>query len=1145
MKKNVRASLTDHPILHKTILLMKLSLAFLLLFMQVSANVRSQDKLTITEKGISWVQFFDLLQKKSNYTFVYKDETLPRKEKFDVTAVDRTVPQILDNVLRNSPLSYQLMAGNLIVVTPRSANVTGLSTGQTGVMAETDLRITGTVVSASGEPLYGASITIKGATNGTHTDSSGNFVLVVPESATALIVSYVGYQQQEVSIEGRVRISVTLQPLAGSINEVVVIGYGTSKKKDLTGAVSVISAKDINDIPVGGADQIMQGKAAGVAITQVTGAPGDGVNVRIRGVGTINNNDPLYIVDGIPTKDGINEISPNDIESISVLKDASSASIYGARASNGVVVITTKKGSSGKPKLSLNAYGGVQERGHLIKMANTKQYVNAYNIAAVNDGRTTIPLGMLDSLPNVNWQKEVLKPAPLANAQLSISGGNDNTRYIVSAAYFSQKGLIENSSNDRANIHTAISSTLSKIFKAGINMNLAYTKTRQVGSSGDGYNLGAGAGNPGASVMRYALFRTPATPVYDKFGQYVDLPNPTVFFGDGLNPVGLAANTDRNFYNYTLLGDIFLEITPINHLKIRSDLGTNEILTEYKQFFPTWGGGGAGPQGRVQNSPNSLSQSYTNNFNYNWTNTATYDWIMGKSIVNILAGTEIVYNDTKLLSASQTSYPNQTPNFQFLSNGTGLTPGVGGNETNWALTSLFGRLGYSYDDKYLATFNFRRDGSSRLDPNNRYGNFYSGSVGWRLDKEAFIQNIKEISLLKVRASVGQLGNQEIPNYGYASLIGTTGFYPFGTTANPTYTIYSKGNPNVRWETSTITDIGLDLGLFNNALTITADYFRKVTSNLLVNPPDPTSAGASAGAAYVNNGKILNRGFEFEVNYRKSLSKDWSIDLTGNLATLHNQVLSLINNQPIPAGRVDNNVFATSTAVGHPIGAFYVLQQEGIFQNALDVFKHAYQGAGIQPGDVKFRDVNGDGVIDQNDRVFAGSPIPTLTYGFTGNLSYKQWDLSLFFQGVTGNKLYNQVNTELDGFYRAFNITEETATKSWSGQGTSNTRPRLSWTGGQNNKQTSTRFLEDGAYTRLKNVQLGYRLSSGALSRLRISSMRIFVSAQNVFTITKYTGQDPEMTTSANSAADGVKAVGIDWGTYPSARTFTGGVNINF
>ena len=1111
---------------------MKLSFSLLLLtFLHVSAAVHSQDKLTLNEKSISWEKLFDLLEKKSNYTFLYKDNVLPRKEKIDVQADELTVPQILDNVFRHSILSYQLLGKNLVVVTPRQEEAV-------------EIKVSGRVIAATGEPLAGASVRIKGSSLGTNTDSAGNFILTVPEEAT-LVISYVGYQSQELVVSGRTRFEVTLLALPGSINEVVVIGYGTARKKDLTGAVSTINARDINDIPVGGVDQIMQGKAAGVAITQVTGAPGDGVTVRIRGIGTINNNDPLYVVDGIPTKDGINEISPNDIESISVLKDASSASIYGARASNGVVVITTKKGSSGRPRLSVNAYTGVQKRGHLIPMANTTQYVNAYNIAATNDGRPLIPKGMLDSLPNVNWQKEVLKPANLTNVQLSINGGSDNTKYIVSVAGFTQKGMIENSSNSRYNIHTALTSNLSKIFKVGTNMNLAYSKTRQVGSSGDGYSQGAGSGNPGASVVRYALFRTPATPVYDKFGQFVDIPNPSSFFGDGLNPVGLAANTDRNFYNYTLLGDAFVEITPINHLKIRSDIGTNEILTEYKQFFPTWGGGGAGPQGRLQNSPNALSQYYQNNFNYNWTNTATYDWTRDKSTVNILAGTEIIYNDTKLLSASQNTFPNQSPSFQYLSNGTGITPNVGGNETNWALTSLFGRLGYSYDDKYLATFNFRRDGSSRLDPNNRYGDFYSGSLGWRVDKENFMKNVKPVSLLKLRASLGQLGNQEIPNYPYASLIGTTGYYPFGTTAAPTYTIYAKGDPNVRWETSTIGDAGLDLGLFNGAVNITADYFRKTTSNLLVAPPDPTSAGTVAGPAYENNGKILNTGFEFEASWRKKINNDWQFEISGNLATIHNEVKSLLNNQPLPAGRIDNNVYATSTAVGHPIGAFYLLQQEGIFQTPLDVFTHAYQGAGILPGDVKFKDVSGDGIIDQRDRVYAGSPIPKFTYGFTGNVSYRQFDLSLFFQGVSGNKLYNQVNTDIEGFYRAFNITERVATHSWSGPGTSNYLPRLSWTGAQNNKQASTRFLEDGSYLRLKNVQLGYKLSSQALSRLRISSMRFFVSAQNVFTITKYTGQDPEMATSANSAGDGVKAVGIDWGTYPSSRIFTAGVNLNF
>ncbi|MEP7142517.1 MAG: TonB-dependent receptor [Ferruginibacter sp.] len=1017
---------------------------------------------------------------------------------------------------------------------------TALALLQVSVKAQSiakDITITGKVSSVQGEALAGVTIRVKNGIKTTTSGNDGNFTLTsVPDNAI-LEISYVGYVSQEISVAGKTQLVITLEVAANILNDVVVVGYTTQRKKDLTGSVSTIGVKDINAIPVGGVDQILQGKAAGVSITQVTGAPGEGVTVRIRGTGTINNNDPLYVVDGIPTKDGINEISPNDIETISILKDASSASIYGARASNGVVVITTKKGKTGKPKLSVNVYTGSQIPGKLIKMANTAQYVNAYNIAATADGRTLIPAGMADTLPDVNWQKEVLKSAPITNAQLSLSGGNENTKYIVSAAYFNQKGMIDNSSNDRFNMRTAITSTISKIFKVGTNVNLAYNKTRQITSSGDGFSSGLGG-----SVMRYALFRTPATPVYDKDGNFVDIPNRPEFFGDGLNPVGLAANTDRNFSGYSLLGDVYVEVSPVNHLKLKSDIGTNLIITNYKQFYPTWGS-----PARLQNSPNALSQYNQNNFNYNWTNTATYDWIINKHTINILAGTEIIYNDTKLLSASNSNFPNQSPTFQFLNNGTSITPSVGGNESNASLSSVFGRVDYQYNNKYLAAFNFRRDGSSRLDPSNRWGNFYSGSIGWRIDKEKFMENVRAVSNLKLRASLGQLGNQEINNYGYASLIGGNGYYAFGNSAAPTYTIYAKGNSNVKWETSTITDIGIDLGLFKGAINITADYYRKVTSNLLVNPPNPTSAGTVAGSAFENNGKILNDGFEFEVAYQKQISKDWHFDISANLATTHNEVLELLNNQPLPGGRVDNNVFVTSTAVGHPIGAFYLLQQEGIFQTPLDVFTHANQGSNIQPGDVKFTDVNKDGTINQDDRVFAGSPIPKITYGFSGNLSFKAFDLNLFFQGVNGNKIYNQVNTDIEGFYRAFNITERTATESWHGEGTSNSQPRLSWSGAQNNKLTSTRFLENGSYLRLKNIQLGYRLNATALAHLGISSMRFFVSAQNVLTITKYTGLDPEMATSADATAagDGVRAVGIDWGTYPSAKTVTVGVNLNF
>jgi len=999
--------------------------------------------------------------------------------------------------------------------------------------------VTGKVIdSKTNETLIGAAVQVKGSVAGTATDADGNFKLNTITGAVLEIKS-IGYTTVTVPADFTSPMLIKLNAANSALNEVLVVGYATQRKVDLTGAVSSIKSSDIANLPVGGADQILQGKAAGVAVTQSTGAPGDAINVRIRGVGTINNNNPLYIIDGVPTQNGINEISPNDVESISVLKDASSAAIYGARAANGVVIVTTKRGKNGKPKISANGYTGVQTSQHLIKMANTSQYVTAYNTAAAADGRTQIPSSLIGTLPEVNWQKELLKPAPISNAQLSVSGGSDNTNYIVSANYFKQDGLIKNSSFDRLNLRTAINSTISKVFTVGINMNLGYTKNRQVGTSGDGF----GNGNPGASVLRYALFRTPATPVLNQNGQYVDLPTHPEFFGDGLNPVGYADNFNRNFNTYSLLGDVYLEINPIKNLKIRSDFGTNFLITDYKQFFATWG------IDRFFNSPNSLAQSNTNQFDYNWTNTATYNLTLAeKHVFTFLAGTELVKSNTQTLGASRTVYADQGSTFQYLDNGLGIQQN-GGSQTHWALFSLFGRVNYAYDNKYLATVNFRRDGSSRLDPHNQYGNFYGGSIGWRIDQEAFMKDIKPITLLKLRAGIGQLGNQEIGNYSYATLVSGAGFYPFNGVSNQGNAINTLGNPNVRWETSTQTDIGLDLGLFDSHLQFSTDYFIKNTSGMLLQPAQPSSTG-SAASAFVNAGSMRNQGFEFEVSYRNTIDKKFKYEVIGNLAIIKNQVTSLAGGSPLVGGRIDNNYYATQTAVGHPVGSFYLLQQEGIFQNAQQVFTHAYQGPGIQPGDVMFKDISGpngkpDGVIDNYDRTYVGSPIPKFTYGLTTNLSYAKFDISLFFQGVYGNKLYNQVNTDIEGFYRAFNLTERAATESWNGEGSTNEFPRLSWTGATNNKQPSTRFLENGSYLRLKNVQLGYTVGNQLLQKLKLSSVRFFVSAQNVFTVTKYTGIDPEIYTNSNSIGDGVKAVGIDWGTYPSARTITIGVNANF
>jgi TonB-linked SusC/RagA family outer membrane protein len=998
----------------------------------------------------------------------------------------------------------------------------------------TVLVLKGIVKDEKGLPVPGAVVQVVGKPIKVNTDPNGRFTISLPNKNSSIQVLFVGYATKTLKPGNQRELSITLTPSSQKLDDVVITGYSSQQKKDLTGAVSQIRSSDIDNMPVGGVDQVLQGKAAGVSVTQGTGAPGEGIAVRIRGIGTINNNNPLYVIDGVPSTSGINQISPTDIESISILKDASSASIYGARASNGVVVVTTKKGRSGKSHFSLSQYTGVQVHGDLIKMANTPQYVTAFNAAATADGRATIPSSLAAGLPDVNWQKEVLKPALINNTNFSIDGGNETGSYLVAANYYKQDGLINNSAYDRFNLRTAVNSTLSKIFSTGINLNLSYARTKQVGASGDGF----GSGNQGASVMRYALFRTPATPVFKANGDYVDLPENAAFFGDGLNPVGYADNFDRNNNAYSMLGNVFVEAKILEGLKFRTSLGGTLVITDFKQFFKIWGD-------RAQNSPGSLARSNANQLDYNWTNTLTYNLKLGEDhTFNFLAGTENIKSRTNGLSASRSIFPNQSQDFQYLDNGIGVQQN-GENESRWALFSLFGRADYQYAEKYLASFTVRRDGSSRLNPANRYGNFYAGSIGWRLDQEEFLKNFKDLSMLKLRASIGQTGNQEISNYAYTSLNSFVGFYPFGGTPVIGNSLTSRGNSNITWETSTQTNFGLDIGFFDNKVQLNADYFIRDNADILFANPLPPSAGGG-GSPYVNAGKVRNQGIELQVSYRDKISDDWSFDVSGNLATLKNKVISLAGS-PIVGGRIDNEYYATLTTVGQPIGAFYLLPKEGIFQNNLDIFTHAYQGAGIQPGDVKYKDSNGDGLIDENDRQFAGSPIPKLTYGFTGNLKFKQFDLSVFFQGAYGNKLYNQVATDIEGFYRAFNITERIATGSWTGEGTTNQFPRLTWSSASstNNKRPSTRFLEDGSYLRLKNLQVGYTLSPKMLSALKIASMRIYASGQNLLTFTKYTGLDPEIYTSSNGQGDGVRAVGIDWGTYPSARIYTLGLNLNF
>ncbi|GAB3926097.1 TonB-dependent receptor [Larkinella terrae] len=1010
-----------------------------------------------------------------------------------------------------------------------------------------DRLVTGKVVDDKNQALPGVNVLVKGSSKGTATDANGRFQLTVPDLEVVLQFSYIGYVTQEIIVGNQTDVSVTLLEDIKTLNEIVSVGYGTQKKADLTGAVSTITTKDIGRLPVGGIDQALQGKAAGVRVTQSSGQPGEAVSVRIRGVGTINDNSPLFVIDGVPTKDPGSLLNPNDIESMSVLKDASSAAIYGARSANGVVVVTTKRGQSGAPRISFNSYTGIQQHGRLIPMANTADYVRLYNEAANTDnaaiGDPTLFRKLItadpNSLPNTDWQRAIFRTAPIQNYQLSISGGTDRSHYLISGNYFDQQGIILNSGYKRYALRTSLDTDIKGKLKIGTNVNLTYSKRSIVGSSGDGY------GGNGGSVVRYALFHTPAVSVYDSTGNYTDLPARPDLYGDGYNPVGLANKQDNKQNQYRVFGNLFAQWQITQDLRFRSDGGLDISVINQKTYNENWG-----TNGRI-NSPATLSNRISTSTNLNWNNTLTYTHLFdSKHDVSALLGMEAIQNVGRDLAGSDRNFIDQDPNLRYLGRGNDpLGRSASEGDQRWKLLSQFFRLNYAFQNKYLATVNVRRDGSSRFSTQNRYATFLSGSVGWNIDQEAFFQSLTNVvSALKVRASMGQLGNQDIGNYPYASIVGSGYNYPLGNPQQTTngYAITSRGNSTVKWEASTQTDFGLDAAFFQNKLQLNIDYFIKTTSDMLVPIPVPRSGG-TAGVPYVNAGRVENRGLEVDLTYRNRVGPV-SFDLTANGSFIRNKVTSLSDGRPIPGGRIDNGIFATLTEPGYPIGSFYLLTQTGIFQNKEEIFTSAFQGNNTLPGDVKFADVNGNGVIDQNDRSHVGSPIPTLLYGLTANVQWKGFDLSAFFQGVSGNKIYYQVATDIEGFYRAFNITQRVVDQHWTGEGTSNTQPRVSWRGAANNKQPSTRFLEDGAYTRLKNLQIGYTLPAKISQKIGSSTVRIYVAGQNLLTFTKYPGLDPEQQTSDNVNNEpfrGDVAVGIDWGTYPSAKTYTVGLNVSF
>lgn len=1010
------------------------------------------------------------------------------------------------------------------------------------VQAQTTL--TGKVSEANGEALVGVSVYISGTSVGTVTDIDGTYTLNVPTGSETgmLTFSLIGYATQEVAINNRSDISIILLEDTKMLNEVVITGYTAQEKAKITGAVSTVSAEALSKVPVSSIDQALQGRAPGVVVSQNTGAPGEGVSVRIRGVGSINSgNAPLYIVDGIPTQD-ITSISMLDVEELSILKDASIAAQYGSRATNGIVIIKTKSGKSGVPKIQFDTQIGFQKPSRLIKMANTSQYVDIYNEAANNDNanvtnplflRSLITDGIASGLADVDQVDAIMQTGILQTHTISFSGGDEKTRYFISGNYYGQEGIIKGSNYTRITGRANVDSQVKDWLKVGVNLNLSKAHTDLIGSSGDG------AGGNGGSVVRYAFFRTPAIPVRDANGDFVDLPQYPTQLGDGYNPVGMLAYNQHELEQDRVFGKFFFELNFTKNLKLTSNLGVDVINDNRRRFDRTWGTGN-----RI-NNVNRLEVEDRRFQTITFSNFLTYTHKLGEDhALSYLLGAETIKIDRSGFTGSQRDFPDQVRSLVYLGNGLGLmntSEGVSGS----ALASFFAKVDYDYlNGRYIASATLRRDGSSRFGPDNRWGTYYAGSLGWRIDREGFMMNSNVIDMLKLRVGLGVIGNQEIGDYQYTDAVGTGYDYSFGDTRYVGYAVSRLGNSTLKWESSQQFNAGLDFGFLNGTLTGSLDFFNKITSDLLIARPLPASGG-TAQPPIVNDGKVLNQGIELALTYANKIGDGFTYSVSANAGTLHNEVLELNTAIPIRQGRVGSD-YLTSTEVGYPIGSFYLYEMAGIFQSASEIFSSALPGTNPQAGDVKYKDQDGDGVIDGDDRKHVGSSIPKVTAGLTVNLAFKGFDLSVFFQGAYGHKIFSVLNRDIEGFYRGFNVTERYYENHWTGPGSTNKFPRASWSASINNNIVySDRFLENGSYTRLKNIQLGYTFPKTLLQNYAINSLRLYASATNLLTFTKYQGLDPEMTVSDNAKGSGDMANGIDWGTYPAAKSFNIGLSLTF
>lgn len=970
------------------------------------------------------------------------------------------------------------------------------------------ITVQGVVKDQTGETVIGASVMEKGTTNGTITGIDGDFSLNMSPNGT-LVVSFVGYKTQEVQVKGQKQLQVVLSEDAEMLDEVVVIGYGTMKKSDLTGAVSSIGNKDIKDSPVSNLGQAIQGKISGVQIVDA-GKPGDNVSIKIRGLGSINNCDPLVVIDGVPTDLGLSSLNMADVERLDVLKDASATAIYGSQGANGVVMITTKRGTEGKGKLAVSANYSFQNATNVPSLLNAAQYAELSNDMMVNSGRNPNPEWANPSElgAGTDWMDELLRTGVMQNYTVSYSGGNEKSHYYVSGGFLDQSGIVKSVNYRRFTFQSNSDAQVLKWLKFSNNITFS-VDTKKSGS----YNIGD------------ALKALPIYPVKNEDGSWSGPDGNSEWYGSTRNPIGPTELNKSQTDGYNFLANLTAELTFTKWLKFKSTFGYDAKFWFIDNFTPKYN------WKPTPTEETSRYKSDNKSFTYLWDNYFLFDHTFAeKHRVGLMAGMSAQWNTNDYLNAQKNVF--MFDNVHEMDNGEEMYA-IGGNETEWALLSYMARVNYSYEDRYLLTATIRRDGSSRFGKKHRWGTFPSVSVAWRASQEKWFPKNDYINDLKVRAGYGVTGSQaSVGNYSYLASYNTS-VYPFGiSSGNQTALVSSTlANPYIHWEEVAQTNIGFDASLFNSRVMFSFDAYLKETRDMLVKASIPITSGfEDTTTTYTNAGKVRNQGIEMSLH---------TINLTGELgwetnltATYNkNKIKDLNSDVPYYINQI-NNSYVTMLAKDYPINVFYGYVTDGIFQNQSEVNTHAVQ-PGAEPGDIRFRDLNNDGVINDSDRTVIGNPNPSWLFSMNNSLSYKGFELSVFLQGIAGNKIYNANNIDNTGMAAAYNQTTDVL-KRWQGEGTSNSMPRAVFGDPNQNTRVSDRFVENGSYLRLKNITLSYTFPKQWLQKAQIENARLSLSCENVATITGYSGFDPEV---------GIN--GIDQNRYPISRTFSLGLNFNF